>query len=362
MVSMTGLNLGLVREQFEKHTQSTFNSLLDQPDFADVTLVSEDEKQIEAHKVILGAGSDFFKGLFLRNPHPKPLLFLKVSHRHLQEVVNFLYLGECKVGQHEVEKFLEMAKSLQISGLNADIEDQFIDEREQQKERSVENTDKEQKFTENRVKRENAAKFGIEKEMKTEPCLEDQKNLCSICSKTLSTKQSLKNHMRSVHQSPKKDSDDLHYPSDEDEEMLFFDEKSMVSMYRGQQAHDKHNFAFRRIQAKTSGTNYYKCHSRTCPVRVATREGRILYRRRSHNHQPMPDMIKVRRLEAEMMEEILKDPSTAHVKLLMSSISDKILTPEMALFASSFGSLEKKLKRRLTKLEELVVEDEPILI
>ena len=135
--SMTNLSLGLVRENFEKHTHTTFNSLLDQPDFADVTLVSEDEKQIDAHKVILAAGSDFFKRLFLRNPHPKPLLFLKVSHKHLQEVINFLYLGECNVGQHEVENFLETAKSLQISGLNADIEYQHIDEKEPQNERSV---------------------------------------------------------------------------------------------------------------------------------------------------------------------------------------------------------------------------------
>ena len=345
-------NLNLVREDFDKHMHSTFNSLLDQPDFADVTLVSEDGKEIEAHKVVLGAGSAFFKGIFLRNPHPKPLVALRVSHRLLQEVVNFLYLGECTVGQHEVEQFLEMAKYLHISGLNADVEDQHIEERESEKE----NTEREENFTESQVNGENSAKF--EKEMKAEPYLEDQKNLCSICSKTLSTKQSLNNHMRSVHRSAKKKDADLHYPSDEEEEMLYFDEarKGMVSMYRGEQAFDKHNFAFRRIHTykKTSGTNYYKCHSRSCLVRVAvSREGRILYRRRLHNHQSVPDMIKVRRLEAEMMDEILKDPATAHVKVLMSSISERILTPEMALFTSSFGSLEKKLKRRLTKLKQL---------
>ena len=354
---MVDLNLGLVREHFEKHTQSTFKTLLDQPDFADVTLVAEDEKVIEAHKMILGAGSAFFKGLFLRNPHPKPLVVLRMSHRHLQQLVNFLYLGECKVGQDEVEQFLEMAKYLNISGLNADVEDQHVDEKESEKERSVEKTAREEKYIESQVKRENAATF--ENKIKAEANLEDLKNLCNICNKTLSTKQSLRNHMTSVHRSPNKKTDaELHYPSEEEEEMLYLDEKrkGVVSMYRGEQVFDKHNFAFRRVHnyKKTSGTSYYKCHSRSCLVRVAvSREGRILYRRRGHNHPPVPDMIKVRRLEAEMMDEVLKDPATAHVKVLMSSISARILTPEMAVFTSSFGSLEKKLKRRLAKLKEL---------
>ena len=356
-LGMTSLNLALVRENFEKQTHSAFKSLLDQPDFADVTLVSEDEKQIEAHKVILGAGSAFFKRIFLWNSHPKPLMFLRVSQRHLQEVLNFLYLGECMVGQDELEQFLEVAEYLQISGLNADLKNQHVDKKESENGRSIRKTGRKIKLTENQIQRENGATF--EKEMKAEPFCEDDKNLCSICSKTLSTKQSLRNHIRSVHRSAKKD--DLHYPSDDEEEMLYFDEKSKeagglqeMRMYRGEQAYDKHNFAFRRIHArdKISRGNYYKCHSRTCPVRVLTREGKILYRRNRHNHSPMPDMIKVRRIEAEMMEEILKDPATAHIKVLVSSISARILTPEMALFTSSFGSLEKKLKRRLTKLKE----------
>ena len=119
-----------MRENFEKQTHSAFKSLLDQPDFADVTLVSEDEKQIEAHKVILGAGSAFFKRIFLWNSHPKPLMFLRVSQRHLQEVLNFLYLGECMVGQDELEQFLEVAEYLQISGLNADLKNQHVDKKE----------------------------------------------------------------------------------------------------------------------------------------------------------------------------------------------------------------------------------------
>ena len=49
---------------------------LTQTEFAYVTLVTKDNKEIPAHKIILCLGSTFFRGLFSRNPgRPHPLLY-----------------------------------------------------------------------------------------------------------------------------------------------------------------------------------------------------------------------------------------------------------------------------------------------
>ena len=114
------MNLGLTREDFSFEAAKTFRSLFDQADFCDVTLVSEDQKQILAHKVILASGSPFFKNIFLQNPHPKPLMYLRVKFSDLQEIVSFIYTGQCKVAQNELDGFLEIAKSLEIVGIATD--------------------------------------------------------------------------------------------------------------------------------------------------------------------------------------------------------------------------------------------------
>ena len=57
------MNLGLVREDFSFEAAKTLSSLFDQPDFSDVTLVCEDQKQIPAHKVILASASPFIKNI-----------------------------------------------------------------------------------------------------------------------------------------------------------------------------------------------------------------------------------------------------------------------------------------------------------
>ena len=61
----------------------------------------------------------------------------------------------------------------------------------------------------------------------------------------------------------------------------------------------------------------------------------------------------MQKLEAEKMEEILKNPETATGKKLLLAISEEILNPEMAAFASSFNTIQRKLHRRLKKMKEV---------
>ena len=51
------------------------------------------------------------------------------------------------------------------------------------------------------------------------------------------------------------------------------------------------------------------------------------------------------------MAEILKSPEMANTKDLVASISREILNPEMAACASSYESIDKKLKRKLKSMK-----------
>ena len=60
---------------FQENIKSTFGTLREDNDFADVTLACDDGEQVEAHKVILAASSPLFLKLLGRNKHPHPLIY-----------------------------------------------------------------------------------------------------------------------------------------------------------------------------------------------------------------------------------------------------------------------------------------------
>ena len=102
---------------FESQLSGSFKEIRESKDFFDVTLVSDD-RQLEAHKVIISACSPFFRDILRRNPHQHPLLYLKgVKHRELESVLDFIYHGEVNVAQNDLNSFLAVAEELQIKGL-----------------------------------------------------------------------------------------------------------------------------------------------------------------------------------------------------------------------------------------------------
>jgi len=103
---------------FEANISHAFRDIRDAKDFLDVTLVCEEDEQLQAHKVILSACSPFFRKILQRNPHQHPLLYLKgVKFADLQSVLNFMYHGEVNVAQDELNSFLAVAEELKVKGL-----------------------------------------------------------------------------------------------------------------------------------------------------------------------------------------------------------------------------------------------------
>ena len=109
---------------FQDNIKSVFGNLREDKDFADVTLVCDDGNQVEAHKMILSASSPFFQNMLKRNKHPHPLVFMRgVKSDDLLAVVDFLYCGETKVLQQNLDSFLILAEELQLKGLVGKVDE-----------------------------------------------------------------------------------------------------------------------------------------------------------------------------------------------------------------------------------------------
>ena len=52
---------------FQKHVQQTFEDLYNNRNFSDVTLVTDDLVQIQAHRIVLSSASTLFEQLLMIN-------------------------------------------------------------------------------------------------------------------------------------------------------------------------------------------------------------------------------------------------------------------------------------------------------
>ena len=105
--------------EFQSSASKSFSTLRRENMLLDVTLVTEDEVQFQAHKLILSASSQFFKNIF-KKPHQTGTLMLYLSGVHstqLKLVMDYIYEGEVEVNQGDLNSFLNISEKLRIEGL-----------------------------------------------------------------------------------------------------------------------------------------------------------------------------------------------------------------------------------------------------
>ena len=109
---MDGGRINLKCSDLLANVFSSFNTLQGSDLFTDVTLVSDDNKKIQAHKLILSAGSEFFRDILSDKSHPHPMLCLEgVSSENLEWILKYLYFGEVSVPHSSLQKFLKTRTS-----------------------------------------------------------------------------------------------------------------------------------------------------------------------------------------------------------------------------------------------------------
>merc|ERR1739838_579418 len=103
---------------YSDHLKGMMKELFMNEDFSDVTLVTEDKKQIKANITILSACSPVFKDFLKKDKNSTPIVYLRgVQYSEMESIMQFIYLGEATFYEERMDEFLAVAKSLEIKEL-----------------------------------------------------------------------------------------------------------------------------------------------------------------------------------------------------------------------------------------------------
>ena len=103
---------------FSEHLASYQRLLYEEGMFADVTLVTDDKRTFKAHKTVLSGASDMFTELLSLDTSAQPMLFIRgVSHKEMEALLKFIYLGECQLPDNELDHFTQTGLELGVREL-----------------------------------------------------------------------------------------------------------------------------------------------------------------------------------------------------------------------------------------------------
>ena len=103
---------------FHSNVSSSFSALRNEDYLQDVTLVTDDDHHVSAHKLVLSACSDYFKNIFKKSKHANPLLCLDgITSNDIANVLNCVYIGKVHIYQENLDHFLKIAQKLRLQGL-----------------------------------------------------------------------------------------------------------------------------------------------------------------------------------------------------------------------------------------------------
>ena len=83
---------------FKENAVNALGSLKEDNDLTDMTLVCEDGRQIEVHRVVLAISSPVLDNILIKHKHTTPLIYFRgVKSEDLAAIVDFLYCGAANV-------------------------------------------------------------------------------------------------------------------------------------------------------------------------------------------------------------------------------------------------------------------------
>ena len=110
---------------FNSNVSKSFGIFRNEEYLHDVTLVSDDQHQVTAHKFVLSASSDYFKNIFKNNKLQNPFLCLDgISSKDLNNILDYIYNGEVQVYQDHLDKFLSIAQRFKLEGLLGEVKEE----------------------------------------------------------------------------------------------------------------------------------------------------------------------------------------------------------------------------------------------
>ena len=195
---------------YTDHLRDMLKEMMTSNDFADVTLVCDDKKEIKAHRNILSACSPVFKNMLkIDQQSNHPVIYLRgIQHLQMEAILKFVYLGETSIHQDILTEFIQTAKLLEIREFDKSVEesrglDQMIDDRLDDisiiDETSVQ--DENVRTIPNGRKIGNQNKAGIRGANYFRPKnIHDKTNMyCNVCDLTLTSRVLFLRHCSTVH-------------------------------------------------------------------------------------------------------------------------------------------------------------------
>ena len=121
---MNNFPLNLV--EFEENIVDSFRKLRDQRMNCG-TLATDDSQQMQAHKIILTAGSGFLGGILMSERYSNMLIYLKQTNNvELKHIFENIKIKEAFVHQEEIKVYIESGKELKVKHLVSELKE--IDE------------------------------------------------------------------------------------------------------------------------------------------------------------------------------------------------------------------------------------------
>ena len=192
---------------FQQNVSKSFSQLRQQSGLFDVTLVSSDQQQVSAHRLVLSACSEFFKTIFYSNTHSHPLLYLDgVNSEEVNLMLNYVYQGEVQIYQENLDRFLEIAKKFKLDGLLAEettkeepsLHGHYSEEKKAFNEDAVQNIpikpvkNRTMKVFNQSFETNNAE---VEEKFQELVVMENNEFRCTVCEKTMNKRFNMRQHL-----------------------------------------------------------------------------------------------------------------------------------------------------------------------
>jgi len=191
---------------YDANIRESFRKIRENQRLSDVTLVTDDGQHIQAHKIILSAGSNFFNDIFMKSNHSNMLVYLKgISSDKLEPVIDFIYNGETFITQEQLKMFIETGEELQVKGLKGELtgvdENKIkITKKPHEYEQNYDNYDTEKVFTDSpevaKMNEANLQSTNAELSLQINEIIEKNEGVwgCKICGKTATKNSNIRNH------------------------------------------------------------------------------------------------------------------------------------------------------------------------
>ena len=109
--------------EFSEHLQLMVRDLYQEGKYSDVTLVSDDQTQFKAHKIVLSACSPVLKKIIDNDPSQQTRISLSdVQSYEMESILEFMYLGDGTFYYERLEEFMKVAKYLEVKEISKGME------------------------------------------------------------------------------------------------------------------------------------------------------------------------------------------------------------------------------------------------